>query len=116
MVVIKPTFHTEARYTTQVQHASHLADALNAYLLAAPYRRREKDLDPDIRSEWRALAASYQCSIKRDVACEAALCMVACVLPVEDNGKLQLVSRSSPALRICLNDSNRMELHSAARV
>jgi hypothetical protein len=50
-------------------------------------------------------------SVERYIACKAALRMLGSVIPVKDDGEVQLVSHNGPALRHELNGWYRVELH-----
>jgi len=103
--VIEVPDNPETGKTALIHNARHLPDAMNSHLIASLIGRGNKNLDPDLGSSGRKSLASDERSIERNIAGKATLRMIRAVVPVEDNGKAQLVSHSSPPLRIELRGS-----------
>jgi hypothetical protein len=96
MIVIEHS--ANSKKTSFLNNACHLSDALNAQFRAAFIRRRNQDLDSNIRSDWRASSAEDQRSVESDVAGEPPLHLFSPIIPVEDDGESQLVPNFSSAL------------------
>lgn len=100
IIVVEVTHNSEAGKATLIHNARHLPDAMNPHFIANLIGRRDKNLNPDLAPSWRKSLAADERSIERNIASEAALRLLATVVPVEDDWKAQPVSHSGAALRI----------------
>jgi hypothetical protein len=111
MVVVKKAANSEAVAAVLADSACDLPGTLNSELLTIRIWRGNENLNSNITSDRWATCAVNERSIERNIVCEATLRMIDTVIPVEDDGEVQLVSHSGPALRLELNDSLRLELN-----
>jgi hypothetical protein len=111
MVVVKKAANSEAATAVLADSACDLPGTLNSELLTTPIWRGNENLNSNITSDRWATCAVDERSVERNIACKATLRMLDTVIPVENDGEVQLVSHSGPALRLELNDSWRVELH-----
>jgi hypothetical protein len=96
MIVVEHSLHSKT--TGILNNARHFPDALNAQLRTTSIGRRNQNLNSNVRSDWRASAAEDQRSVECDVAGEPSLHLLSSVIPVEDDGKSQLVPNFGSAL------------------
>lgn len=99
MIVIEKASNTETVTAVVADSTCHLPGALNSQLLSAEIWRRNENLNTNITSDRGTNRALNERPIKRHIACKAARCMFATVIPVKNDGKLELVSHSGPALK-----------------
>jgi hypothetical protein len=111
MVVVKKSANSEKVVAIQANSASDFANTLNAELLAIRIRRGNQNLNTNITSERRASCTANASPIERNIACKPALGLLGAVIPVENNGEVQPVSNSGPALWFELHDFKRAVFH-----
>jgi len=99
MIVIKKASNTETVTAAVTDSACHFPGTLNSQLLSADIWRRNENLNSNITSDRGANCALNERPIKRHIACEATRSMFATVIPVKNDGELELVSHSGPALK-----------------
>jgi len=111
MVVVKKTVNSEAAIAVLADSACNLPGALNSELLTTQIWRGNENLNSNITSDRWATCAVNKRSVERNITCKSALRMLGTIIPVEDDGKVQFVSHSGPALRHELNGWYRVEFH-----
>ena len=111
IVVVKKAVNSEAATAVLADSACNLPGTLNSELLTARISRGHENLKSNITSDRWATSAVNERSVERYIACKAALRMLGSVIPVKDDGEVQLVSHNGPALRHELNGWYRVEFH-----
>jgi hypothetical protein len=97
IIVVKHSLNSKAAAIALAYRACHLPGTLNTQLFTAITWRGNKHLNADITSDGWAPRATDKRSIERNIISKATLRELAAVIPVENYGKLQLVSHSGPA-------------------
>jgi hypothetical protein len=88
LVVIEHAVNPEICCSGLFPYARHFSNALDSNFLGRMIRHRNQNLNPNIRSDWRAPAAENQRSVQCNVAGEAALCVFSPVIPMENDRQL----------------------------
>jgi hypothetical protein len=98
MIVIEHAMHAKRSASRLVGRTGHLPHALDPQFFAALIRRGNKDFNSNIRSDRRTITAEDQRPAESNVTCETACRVLASVVPMKDDGQLQLVPHRSPPL------------------
>jgi hypothetical protein len=104
MIVIEIASNPKTPNASLVHSTCHFPGALNSHFQTVLNRRENENLNSNIRSHRRALAAVNKRSIKRNVGCEATSGALVVFVPVEDDREPELVSQGRPTILINLKD------------
>ena len=94
MIVVEFAFHSEAAQPSLTCNACDSSHALNSHFFPTAIRRGEENLNTHICSHRRAPGAANERSVHRNVVGKTAFRVLHTVVPVKDDGKLQLVAHS----------------------
>jgi hypothetical protein len=112
VTVVKNAMNTKA--TRVMWSPNHFASALNPQFLTALIWRGKYNLNPNIRPNWRALAAEYESAVQCNVVGEAPLRVLHAVVPMENDRETKLVSHGRSPLQIIL--SCEKKIHTWAKI
>ena len=111
IVVVKKAVNSEAATAVLADSACNLPGTLNSELFTSRIGRGNENLNSNVTSDRWATCAVNERSVESYIACKSTLRMLGAVIPVKDDGEVQLVSHNGPALRHELNGGYRVEFH-----
>ncbi|MGB6689739.1 MAG: hypothetical protein WBE76_18030 [Terracidiphilus sp.] len=98
MFIVEGSLNSKSAASRLVQDSCDFPMAFDSKFFAGLIGRWNQEFNADLRSNWRTLAAENQGAIERNVAGEASLRVLCAIVPMKNNGKLQLVTDCIPTL------------------
>jgi len=99
MVVVKHPMNSKGVASRLFYNPCDLSDALDPQLFSALIRRRNQNLNSNIRPDWRTPAAEDESAVQCNITREASIRSFGPVVPVKEDRQPQLVSNRSSALQ-----------------